>query len=157
MWCVRGPHPGASQLFHDGSPSHVACCESKAVVTTESKTRRGLTSDTGGANGSNQQYGYCHGGVRRSSPGKCPKCDIVLVQENIHFAQSRHMAGSLSPLAIVGALMTLAVAVMMFMRCRVLLVRWPCEANAVRSRDGHSGYSSAHVTCPLPRKTDPDR
>ena len=52
----------------------------------------------------------------RSSPGKCPKCDIVLVQENIHFAQSRHMAGSLSPLAIVGALMTLAVAVMMFMR-----------------------------------------
>ena len=57
-----------------------------------------------------------HGGVRQSSTGKCPECDIVLVQENIHFAQSRHMADSWSPLAIVGALMTLAVAVMMFMR-----------------------------------------
>ena len=58
-----------------------------------------------------------HASVQQASPGKCAKCGMALVPENIRFTPPRHGLGSSwSPLAIVGILMTLATAVMMFMR-----------------------------------------
>lgn len=58
-----------------------------------------------------------HASVRQSSPGKCAECGMALVPENNQFAPPRYGASSSwGPIAIVGILVTVATAVMMFMR-----------------------------------------
>jgi len=58
-----------------------------------------------------------HADVKLSSPGRCTKCGMVLMPENNGFAPRPHgTAGTWNLVAIVGILVTLATAVMMFMR-----------------------------------------
>ena len=58
-----------------------------------------------------------HSHIRRSSPGKCPKCGMDLVPEGTRFGLLRHMISSPLHLAVMAAIMVaLMAAAMMMMR-----------------------------------------
>ena len=56
-----------------------------------------------------------HSGVRQSAPGKCPRCGMALVPENMRFALLRHMFGSPLHLGIMGVVMAALMAVVMML------------------------------------------
>lgn len=58
-----------------------------------------------------------HSHIRKSEPGKCPKCGMDLLPEGTRFGLLRHMMSSPMHIAIMAAVMVvLMVAAMMLMR-----------------------------------------
>jgi Heavy metal binding domain len=56
-----------------------------------------------------------HSHIRRSSPGKCPKCGMDLVPEGTRFGLLRHMISSPLHLAVMAAIMVALMAAAMMM------------------------------------------
>lgn len=57
-----------------------------------------------------------HADVRQASAGKCPHCDMSLVEEGARFALLRHMLGNPLHVAVMIAVMLAVMAAVMMMR-----------------------------------------
>ena len=57
-----------------------------------------------------------HSDVRQSASGKCPRCGMALVPENMRFALLRHMFGSPLHIVIMAAVMVAIMGAVMMMR-----------------------------------------
>jgi Heavy metal binding domain len=57
-----------------------------------------------------------HSHIRRSSPGKCPKCGMDLVPEGTRFGLLRHMSSPLHIAVMAAIMVALMATAMMMMR-----------------------------------------
>ncbi len=57
-----------------------------------------------------------HSGVRRQSPGNCPKCGMALLPEGTRFGMLRHIMSRPLHIVMAGVMLALMAAVMMMIR-----------------------------------------
>lgn len=57
-----------------------------------------------------------HASVRQSSPGKCPKCGMALVPENIRFAMLRHITSNPVHLVVMALIMLAVMSIVMMIK-----------------------------------------